>query len=60
MEKLPKGFILNEPMIVFVIIDILAAIAISQFTDDTTKGKDKAAQYDAKNRLTGGVAHSQV
>ncbi len=46
-------------MVVVAIIGILAAIAIPQFSENTKRVENRAAQTDAKNILTSAVASSR-
>jgi type IV pilus assembly protein PilA len=49
--KSPKGFTLIELMIVVAIIDILAVIAIPQFSTYRTKSFNSAAVANLRNTL---------
>lgn len=52
-----NGFTLIELLIVVVIIGILAAIAIPQFTNTKQKAFDAAAQSDIRNMMTAQEAY---
>jgi len=58
MKRQQKGFTLIELMIGVAIVGILSAVAIPQYSGYQQKARDKYAQLDVSNFLSGAAAHA--